>query len=103
MKLPRLTNKQQEIVELLYVYRFLNRVQIQQLMGHKDKKTINVWLRDLKIKQYITWIYSPNDFALKTKLMVVLFILLKISVNAIESLPEATPSSITVCWWQIVV
>ena len=67
MKLPKLTNKQQEIIELLYTYRFLNRIQIQQLMGHKDKKTINLWLRDLKAKEYIEWIYDPNDFALKTK------------------------------------
>lgn len=67
MKLSKITNKQAEIVELLYRYRFLNRIQIQALLGHKDKKTINLWLRDLKAKQYIDWIYSPDDFALKTK------------------------------------
>lgn len=67
MKLPKLTNKQQDIIELLYQYRFLNRIQIQSLMGHKDKKTINMWLRDLKAKQYIDWIYDPYNFALKTK------------------------------------
>jgi hypothetical protein len=67
MSLPKLTNKQSEIIELLYRYRYLNRVQIQALLGHKDKKTINLWLRDLKAKQYIDWIYSPDDFALKTR------------------------------------
>ncbi len=67
MKLPKLTNKQQEIIQLLYQYRFLNRIQIQSLMGHKDKKTINLWLRDLKSKQYIDWIYDPHHFAEKTK------------------------------------
>lgn len=66
MKLPKLTTKQQEILELLYQYRFLNRIQIQSLMGHKDKKTINMWLRDLKSKQYIDWIYDPDHFARKT-------------------------------------
>jgi|SRR3989344_682649 len=67
MKLPKITNKQEEILELLYRYRFLDRIQIQTLMNHKDRKTINMWLRDLRAKQYVQWIYSPNDFAAKTK------------------------------------
>jgi hypothetical protein len=66
MKLPQITNKQQEILYLLYRYRFLNRIQIQILMGHKDKKTINMWLRDLKEKKYVEWIYSTH-FTEKTK------------------------------------
>jgi len=66
MTLPKLTNKQQEIIRLLYRYRFLNRIQIQKLMGHKDYKTINLWLKDLREKQYVEWIYS-TDFAEKTK------------------------------------
>lgn len=66
MKLPNITNKQQEILQLLYKYRFLNRIQIQALLNHKDKKTVNLWLRDLKTKQYIEWIYSTH-FAEKTK------------------------------------
>ena len=67
MTLPKITNKQSEIIKLLYRHRFLDRIQIQALLGHKDKKTINLWLRDLKAKQYIDWIYSPDDFVLKTK------------------------------------
>lgn len=35
-------------------------------MDHKDYKTINVWLKDLREKGYITWIYS-TDFLEKTK------------------------------------
>jgi hypothetical protein len=66
MKLPKITNKQQEIVALLYRYRFLNRIQIQALMHHKDRKTINLWLRDLREKHYVEWIYS-TDFLEKTK------------------------------------
>lgn len=66
MKLSSITNKQQEILKLLYKYRFLNRIQIQQLMNHKDKKRVIVWLRDLREKQYIEWIYS-TDFVEKTK------------------------------------
>lgn len=67
MKLPRITNKQQEILELLYQYRFLNRIQIQVLMGHKDKKRISAWLKDLRENHYIEWIYNPDHFAEKTK------------------------------------
>lgn len=66
MNLPRLTKKQQEILRLLYRLRFLNRIQIQAFLGHKDPKTINMWLRDLRAKDYIEWIYS-TDFAEKTK------------------------------------
>ena len=46
MKLPKLTPKQQNILVLLYQYRFLNRIQIQTLMGHKDYRRINAWLAD---------------------------------------------------------
>ena len=64
--LPGVTKKQKEIVELVYKHRFINRIQIQTLLGHKDYKTINLWLKDLKEKQYVEWIYSTH-FAEKTK------------------------------------
>ena len=66
MKLPKLTPRQQTILILLYRYRFLNRIQIQTLMGHKDYKRINVWLADLRENHYVEWIYS-TDFTEKTK------------------------------------
>jgi len=66
MKLPTITSRQQAILRLLYQYRFLSRIQIQALMNHKDYKTINVWLKDLREKEYVTWIYS-TDFIEKTK------------------------------------
>jgi hypothetical protein len=65
-KLPKLTKKQQEILKLLYRFRFLNRIQIQAFLGHKDPKTINLCLRDLRAKGYVEWIYSTH-FAEKTK------------------------------------
>jgi hypothetical protein len=64
--LPHITNKQQEILKLLYRHRFLNRIQIQAFLRHKDKGLSSKWLKDLKEKQYIEWIYS-TDFAEKTK------------------------------------
>ena len=66
MKLPKLTTKQAEILTLLYRYRFLNRIQIQQLMGHKDYRRINAWLKDLTEKEYVNRIYSTH-FLEKTK------------------------------------
>jgi len=66
MNLPKITNKQQEILNLLYTYRFLNRIQLQTLLHHKSHKTITVWLQDLREKQYVEWIYS-TDFTEKTK------------------------------------
>jgi hypothetical protein len=60
MTLPKITNKQQEILTLLYRFRFLNRIQIQSLLNHKDYKTINTWLKDLNEKDYIQRIYSTK-------------------------------------------
>jgi len=65
-ELAKITKKQQAILKLLYRFRFLNRIQIQALLGHKDPKTINLWLRDLRAKGYLEWIYSTH-FAEKTK------------------------------------
>jgi hypothetical protein len=66
MKLPPTTPKQQDILKLLYRYRFANRIQLQEFMGHKNKRRIAEWLKDLRDKQYVEWIYS-TDFAEKTK------------------------------------
>ncbi len=67
MKLPKITNQQQALIRLLYSHRFLDRTQIQALLKHKDKRRISAWLKDLREKHYIEWIYNPHDFALKTK------------------------------------
>jgi Replication-relaxation len=66
MKLPPITPKQQDILKLLYRYRFANRIQLQEFMGHKNKRRIAEWLKDLREKHYVEWIYS-TDFAEKTK------------------------------------
>jgi hypothetical protein len=60
MILPHITNKQKEILLLLYTFRFLNRIQIQKLLNHKHHKTINLWLKDLTEKGYITRIYEKT-------------------------------------------
>lgn len=66
MTLPKITNKQTEILTLIHKFRFLNRNQIQQLLNHKDPKTINTWLKDLSEKQYLNRIYE-NTIGANTK------------------------------------
>jgi hypothetical protein len=67
MTLPKLTTKQQEITRLLFRYRFLDRTHIQTLLHHKDKRRVISWLKDLREKQYVEWIYDSDNFAEKTK------------------------------------
>jgi len=64
--LPKITMRQKEILDLLYEHRFLNRIQIQALLNQKDYKNTNLWLKDLREKHYVEWIYSTH-FAEKTK------------------------------------
>ena len=60
MTLPKITNKQIEILNLIYKYRFLNRTQIQAFLNHKYHKRIIDWLKDLTEKEYLNRIY-PNS------------------------------------------
>lgn len=55
-----ITPKQLEIVNLLYKYRFLNRIQLQKFLHHKDTKRINIWLKDLTQKNIVGRKYSPK-------------------------------------------
>jgi len=70
MTIPYITKKQQEIIKLHYQYRFINTKQIQSFLKHKDKKTINLWLKDLREKDYVVWDYDPHTFGENTKLAV---------------------------------
>jgi hypothetical protein len=67
MTLPKITTKQQTLLRLLYTYRFLDRAQVQTLMHHQNKGRSSKWLKDLKEKQYIEWIYNGIGFSEKTK------------------------------------
>lgn len=57
-QLPEIGEKQKEIVDLVFKFRFTNRQQIQKLFGHKDPSRINKWLKDLVEKKYLGRIYS---------------------------------------------
>ena len=60
------TKKQQEILHLLFQFRFLNRPQIQQFLKHNDRRATNDLLSDLTSKEYIGRIYTET-FPEKTK------------------------------------
>ena len=70
MIIPYITYKQQEIPKLIYRFRFLNTVQIQRFMRHKDKSRINKWLRQLYLLEYVQRIYDPKKFGENTKLAI---------------------------------
>ena len=57
-QLPTITNKQKEIIDLVFKFRFINRHQIQKLFNHKDPRRINTWLKNLVSKNYLGRIYS---------------------------------------------
>ena len=56
--LLNITKRQEQIVDLVFKFRFINRHQIQKILNHKDPKRINVWLKDLVEKGYLGRIYS---------------------------------------------
>lgn len=62
MTTQHITTKQEEILTLIYKYKFLNRIQIQALLKHKDHRRINSWLKDLTEKQYLNRIWSNGYF-----------------------------------------
>ncbi len=53
------TGKQELILLLLYIFRFLNSRQIQEFLGHKDHRRINSWLKDLTEKEYVVRDFKP--------------------------------------------
>ncbi len=57
-ELPEITPRQEEILILIYRFRFINRQQLQRYFKHKDARRINTWLRDLVAKNYLGRIYS---------------------------------------------
>lgn len=65
-QLPDITEKQEEIMSLVYRFRFINRKQLQRYLNHKDPRRINEWLKDLVKKNYLGRIYS-HSFLENTK------------------------------------
>lgn len=59
-KLSKITKKQLDILLYLYKFRYLNINQLQQLFKHKNPRTIQEWIKDLKEKRYINC-YKQNS------------------------------------------
>ena len=72
-KPPKLKDRQLEILMLLYRFRFLNRIQIQQLLNHKNHTLIIHWLNELTEQKYIVSSFKkelgniPTVYCLGTK------------------------------------
>lgn len=58
MEQPVLTTKQNEILYLVYRFRFLDRKQIQTMLNHKHSSLIKEWLADLTEKRVLARTYS---------------------------------------------
>lgn len=56
----KLSKKQEEILNLIYRFRFLSRTQIQKLLNHNDPSRINKWLLSLVQIEFIGRIYMEN-------------------------------------------
>jgi len=56
----KLKYRQEEILLYLYRFRFLNRLQIQKLLGHKSFTRIIIWLNQLTTEKYIHRYYNPK-------------------------------------------
>jgi hypothetical protein len=91
MILPNITNQQQAILSLVYSYRFLNRIQIQAFLHHKNKKTINTWLPDLVEKEYLKRIYS-RGFSENTKPAI--YYLGLNGIRYLKTLDDTSPSEL---------
>lgn len=66
-ELPPLTTKQEEILSLLFKFRFLTTTHIQSFLQHKNPNRSLSWLRDLTSKEYINRIFEPRNFEQNTK------------------------------------
>src|SRR5579872_1283906 len=61
MNTPHITNKQNQIIPLLYKFRFLTVSHFQTLLNHKDPRRIKEWLTDLLNKKYIARLKLEDD------------------------------------------
>lgn len=59
-ELAKLKKGLSEILVFAYRFRYLNRIQIQSLLGHKHHHRINVWLNCLTREKYVKCYYSKK-------------------------------------------
>jgi len=74
----KLTDKEKQIINNLYKFRFLTIKHFQKILKHKNHHRINEWLKSLEEKQCVKKIDYPNDvtkpsiFCLDTKARLIL-------------------------------
>ncbi len=61
MLLPEITDKQKEILNYLYSFRYLHTNHFQKLFNHTDKTTVKVWLKDLRDKGFINKVEQEEE------------------------------------------
>lgn len=67
-QITKISKKQNEILTLIYNFYFLNTIQIQKLLHHKNRQGISKWLKDLKDKKYLnTYEMNENKFVARTE------------------------------------
>lgn len=87
-KLPKLKDRQLEILLFLHKFRFLNRPQIQTLLGHKGPRKINRWLKDLTKKKCTGRIYSQEQEQINKP---AIYYLKKKSIKYLKNHEEVNP------------
>lgn len=92
MELPPITQKQKQILLLLYRFRFLDRKQIQTLLNHKTFNRVNTWLKDLTEKDYIKRILDTES---KINVNPAKYYLSKKAIRLLRELPECEPAYLT--------
>lgn len=61
MENPTISEKQKEILDFLYSFRYLHTNHFQKLFNHKDKTTVKEWLKDLRDKGFINKVTPENE------------------------------------------
>jgi hypothetical protein len=89
--LPTITKRQDDILQLLYNYRFLNRTQLQAFLGHSTKGHTNRLLKDLSDKHYIEGKYSTK---VGDNIRPAIYYLSLGAIQYFKSRPEAQPAII---------
>jgi hypothetical protein len=64
MRTGKITNRQTQILLLLYRFRFLNRHHLQLFLNHKDPHQIKTWLKNLTDQKVLNKIYYENKPAI---------------------------------------
>ncbi len=59
-KETKLTNKEIEILILLYRFRYLNRVQIQRMLSHKSRTLVVAWLKKLSEMKLVNYEFDKK-------------------------------------------